>query len=347
MKRFIAVLGFLLMAIAVLAGLYHIAVKRTEYRKAEQKHDILRVYTDMPSAMIQVLGDQFLKDTGIQLEIVPLTSDQILNDSLKTAQPADVIITAEETLQQLDISEKLQPYSSEETDTVLNMYKGKNDTWTGVWLNPAVFVVNHEYFITHPGFPYTWDQVMGRQLVRLSFTDFIASAESSDLLVSLTEHFGEDGAMSRLSDAGRHVVQYGKYLSTPARMVALNKADIGISGYNEALQVKNDGFPLNIVYPDDGSPWYLYGIGISSGSEHKDHAEQFVDWLLSTEENKKVLQDAGYYYVFTNDGNLPLDDRGQTYTPWELEKVFFREGRNSLRNKWVDQIRFQGDSNKT
>jgi iron(III) transport system substrate-binding protein len=341
MKRTIAVLAFLCMAAAVFAGLYRFACTREQYKVAETSHDVIRVYTDMPATMISSLGEEFLDDTNMQLEVVPLTTQQILDDSLKSAQPADVILTAEETLQQLEIQEHLVPYTSEQTDTVLTMYKSPTGSWTGVWINPGVFVVNKDFYSKNQGFTYTWDQVMNQPNIRLCMTDFVASSEAADLLVSLAEHFGTDGAMGRLAMAGHHVVQYGKFLSTPSRMAAMNKCDIGISGYNEARQAEGDGFPVTVIYPDDGSPWYLYGAGIPTDSPHMDRAKLFINWLLSGEGHREALEKAGYYYITTNDTASRPDARGRELAPWELSKIYFREGRQSLLNTWVHTIRFQ------
>lgn len=70
-----------------------------------------------------------------------------------------------------------------------------------------------------------------------------------------------------LSEGNSHIVQYGKYLSTPSRMAGMGKCDIGISSYNEAMRAQKENLPLQIMYPTDGTSWYLYGIGLSADSK--------------------------------------------------------------------------------
>lgn len=78
--------------------------------------------------------------------------------------------------------------------------------------------------------------------IRLSMTDFIAADMAEDLLLSMAEHFGITEALYLLSEGNSHIVQYGKYLSTPSRMAGMGKCDIGISSYNEAMRAQKKIF---------------------------------------------------------------------------------------------------------
>lgn len=37
---------------------------------------------------------------------------------------------------------KIYKFTSEKTDTVLNIFKDKDGFWTGIWINPTIFIVN-------------------------------------------------------------------------------------------------------------------------------------------------------------------------------------------------------------
>lgn len=94
--------------------------------------------------------------------------------------------------------------------------------------------------------------MLTRKSVQLSMTDFIAADMAEDLLMCMAEHFGINETFQLLYQAQGHVVQYGKYLSTPSRMAAMGKCDIGISGLNETLRTRNENMPVTIIYPEDG-----------------------------------------------------------------------------------------------
>ena len=204
--------------------------------------------------------------------------------------------------------------------------------------------MNRDFYAENPDYIYTWDNVVTSPMTRLSVTDFVSSSEAEDLLYSMSERFGEDGAIGRLAYAGTHIVQYGKFLSTPARMAAMDKADIGISSFNEVMRVKNEHLPIAVVYPDDGQPWYLYGIGIFSDAAHKPDARRFVDWLLTGKTLDKAMNASDTYYLSTNELRRDKDERGHLLSLWNLKKVFVKTGRDSLKKRWVTQVRFARDT---
>lgn len=340
MRRLGAVLLFIAVAAAVFIGIFYYAGLRHE-QKQEEETPVLRVtvYTDLPQSALQVFDEPFYKETGIHLSVTEMTRDQ-MTGRIQNGNRPDLYLVSQDFLQELSREEILLPYTSDRTDTVLNDFKDENGFWTGVWVNPAVFAVNTEFADLHPAFSYTWDEVLLRQSVRLVMTDFIASGYSEDGLMSMVEHFGTDGAFDRLRQAAPHIIQYGKYLSTPAHMAAMDKCDIGISGYNEARRVQQEGLPIRIMYPDDGTYFYLYGVGLDRNSSEKGKARRFIDWILSSEDREEVMNKANYYYVYVNDTRMPEDDRKMKFSFWPLQKLYTIEGKKELLDRWVQNIRF-------
>ena len=341
MKRLASVLLFLGIAVLVFGSVILYMEKAARQRANDVASTrFIRVYTDMPADFIQTVGQAFARN----IVVVPLTTSQILDSTLRSDNMGDVVITSQEVLQQLSEKKELAPYSSPASDTVMHQYRAENDTWTGIWIDPVVFAVNRDFYAENPDYIYTWDNVVTSPMTRLSVTDFVSSSEAEDLLYSMSERFGEDGAIGRLAYAGTHIVQYGKFLSTPARMAAMDKADIGISSFNEVMRVKNEHLPIAVVYPDDGQPWYLYGIGIFSDAAHKPDARRFVDWLLTGKTLDKAMNASDTYYLSTNELRRDKDERGHLLSLWNLKKVFVKTGRDSLKKRWVTQVRFARDT---
>lgn len=345
MKRLASVLLFLGIAVLVFGSVILYMEKAARQRANDVASTrFIRVYTDMPADFIQTVGQAFARKEKINIVVVPLTTSQILDSTLRSDNTGDVVITSQEVLQQLSEKKELAPYSSPASDTVMHQYRAENDTWTGIWIDPVVFAVNRDFYAENPDYIYTWDNVVTSPMTRLSVTDFVSSSEAEDLLYSMSERFGEDGAIGRLAYAGTHIEQYGKFLSTPARMAAMDKVDIGISSFNEVMRVKNEHLPIAVVYPDDGQPWYLYGIGIFSDAAHKPDARRFVDWLLTGKTLDKAMNASDTYYLSTNELRRDKDERGHLLSLWNLKKVFVKTGRDSLKKRWVTQVRFARDT---
>ena len=100
------------------------------------------------------------------------------------------------------------------------------------------------------------------------------------------------------------------------------------------MQKKNSS-----LYPDDGQPWYLYGIGIYKDAPNFELAGEFVDWVLS-EDLKNTMGEVGTYYLLTNDVMQEKDDRGCLLDLWDLKKVFVKEGRDAFKKEWISEVRF-------
>ncbi|WP_299001129.1 substrate-binding domain-containing protein [uncultured Dialister sp.] len=345
MKRLASVFLFLIMAALAFWGILHYA-RHLEVVKEEKKNpsEYVTVYTDMPSGMLEGLSPSFFKDTGLKINIVYLSSDQMLRaDGGGTDTPAaDMYITSQDGLMKLKKGEFLAPYSSAQTDTALNLFKDEECYWTGLWVDPVVFAVNRDYADRHPAFSYNWNEVLTRNSVRLSMTDFMAADMAGDLLMCLVEHFGLEDTFRYLGIAQNHMVQYGKFLSTPSRMAGMGKCDIGISGLNEALRSVKDKMPIRIMYPEDGSPWYLFGAGISAHGQYPERAKVLMDWLLSSSSYKKDMEENRYYYIYVNDYTLEPDAAGNFLQFWNLEKEYFDEGKKDLLTRWGEKIRFGG-----
>ncbi len=343
MKRLFSVLLFLLLACGSFFGIWQYG-KGQEEKKREVIHPIdkVAIFTDLPTGLLEPIGEAFYAEKGVQFDISYFTAADLLKGNKESESKADVYISSQDILMKLKDQSRLSPYASQYTDTALNLFKDEDACWTGLWVDPVVFAVNRDFSRTHPAFAYTWSEVFDRQSVNLSMTDFIAADMSKDLLMCLAEHFGPEYTFFLLARAQQHLVQYGKYLSTPSRMAAMGKCDIGISGLNEALRTQKEDMPVTILYPEDGSPWYLYGIGLAADSAHPERAALLIDWLLEANHYKSVMEKNRCYYVYVNDDRIKPDAAGVTLNYWELEKKYFDEGRKDLLNQWGEKIRFGG-----
>lgn len=342
MKRLAAILLFFLVTGAIFLGILTWA-RRGEARREQERpaQAVLEVATDLPADLAEAAGDAFEKESGIIVNVTAVTSADLLSGAFPGGKQPDAVLSSQEVLQELRRKKELLPYMSQRTDIVLDAYKDREGCWTGLFMDPLVLAVNEDFAKKRDHYRYTWEGIMVDHSAALSMTDVVASSMAADFLFSLAEHFGPDGAMARLRAAGTHMVQYGKYLSTPSRMAAMGKCDIGISSYNEARRTEKEGLPLTIIYPDDGSPYYLYGAGITAGSRHPERAGAFIDWLLSDLSYQKELGERGYHYLYVNDIHFPADGRGKYLSLWNLDKVYYEDGKKDLVNRWIHEIRFR------
>ena len=339
MRRIGEIFLFLLLAGALLMSVFlYGSGKRQVAEEAPKKEaPAITVYTNWPQGMVSVLAPAFTEETGIYVRVVDMSGEEMKKEAAG-GNPADLYLASQKVLMDLADAGKTAAYTSGATDTVLDEFKEKDGLWTGLFVNPVVFAVNLEFAEKNPDFIYSWNDVLQRKSVRISLLDFPATEFSADSLMSLVEHYGTEEAYRLLGEAAPHVVQYGEYLSTPAQMAAMDKCDIGISGYVEAAGLLAEKMPIRIFYPEEGTWYFLYGAALDKNAGKE--AKVFLEWLLTNGAEEEKLLASGFGYLNVNARKLPEDAAGHRLHVWHLEKRYTEGGKNGLLEQWVREIRF-------
>ncbi len=344
MKRIGAVFLFLLLVAAAFGALWlHLETKRQEAAQRVSATETgtgtqrLLIYSQWPPGMAPVLAEAAKGNADISVDIREMTADE-MKTAVREGRRAQVYLASQRVLMDLAKAGAFSPHTSGATDTVLADFKDKDGFWTGVWMNPVVFAVNADFEKRNPDFLYSWNDVLQRGNVRLVMLDFSATAFSTDSLMSLVEHYGTDEAYRLLGAASSHVVQYAEFLSTPAQMAAMDKCDIGISGYREAKKLADDGLPICWLYPEDGTWCFLYGAALDK--EAGEEAAAFLDWLLTDGGQDARWQKAGYDFMQVNAEGLPEDAHGRQPEFWSLLKRYTESGQKDLTERWIRSVRF-------
>ena len=174
-------------------------------------------------------------------------------------------------------------------------------------------------------------------------TDFVASQNAANLLYNMVEHKGEPDALAYLLALKPHVIQHAKFLSTPIRLTALGESDIGIGNLSDAQQYIRHSYPVKMIYPSDGTSFYLTGAAVQKDSKHKNESIEFITWLLSNDTAKYMMEN-NFTYIFANPEVVEtLDSLGQSVVLWPVNGGYTVEGKKLLLNHWVSQVRFRKD----
>ena len=340
MKRIGAVCLFLFLVAAVFGTLLlHWEMKRqqTEETVPAPATNSILIYSQWPQGMAPILTEMAKEKAGISVVIREMTADE-MKAAVREGQRAQVYLASQKVLMDLAEAGAFVPHISGVTDTVLTDFKDANGYWTGVWMNPVVFAVNADFMKRNPDFLYSWNDVLQRSNVRLVMLDVSATEFSADGLMAVVEHYGTDEAYRLLAAASSHVVQYAEFLSTPAQMAAMDKCDIGISGYLEAKKLSDDGLPIRWFYPEDGTWCFVYGAALDK--EAGEEAVVFLDWLLSDGGRDVKWREAGYDFMQVNAEGLPEDAHGRRPEFWSLLKRYTEGGQKELTERWIRSVRF-------
>ena len=340
--------SLLLMAFAlfliVLAGSAYLA-GADDAREQRPMREVI-AYTTLPAAQVERLSDEYERVSRVRVNFVPLSQGDILRrlkerESGQGKAPA-VVLADRETMDRAAEMGAFIPYVSESGDAVAENFKEPNGLWIGVWYDPVIFCVNRDYLRQQVILPDTWVK-LSQMNARIGVTDFLAADASANLLISMIGQYGDAAAYQIWRDIHPHVVQYAKYLSNPVRQAGMGEVDISVAVQSETLRYLNDGYPLKIIYPADGTAYMLTGTGItkSTQAEQTAAAQAFADWLL-TDEAQQVLQRNGFYFLPTNPGTLAYKSfSGKNLVLYDQMVRFTPEQRHDLLDRWVKYIRLK------
>ena len=206
----------------------------------------ITVYTTIPAEQAALLAQEYEKSYRVRVNFNTMSAEDLSDRLKKEAKKpgADLVVASRQVLETAAADGAFVPYESEEADSVPDSLKSDNEAWVGIWYDPIVFCVNSDYLATLPRIPSTWKEVAEYPGIRLGMTDFMAADNAANIYMFMVAQNGEDSALNYMKQLHPHVVQYAKYLSTPARMTGMGEADISVVVQSEALRYIGDGYPL-------------------------------------------------------------------------------------------------------
>lgn len=310
-------------------------------RTPGQSGRIVTVCTTMPPEQAGLLAEEYGRMAQVDVRFIPMTPEELsasLSDRKKQPE-ADLVLADSRIMREAARKGAFVPYLSEGTDSVAAVFKDEDGAWTGVWYDPIVFCVNSDYLRTMPRIPETWAEFSAYPDMRVGMTDFLAADAASNLYFTMVSVYGEAEVVRQLSALHPKVVQYVKFLSTPVRMTGMGEVDAAVAVQSETLRYINDGYPIRIVHPADGTAYMLTGAGLLRAN--KPLAQDFFEWLLS-DGAQLTLQRENVFFVPTNTGtlaykqlagkNIALFDKKENFTPAE---------RSALLDRWLQNVRFK------
>ena len=325
--------------LGVITGTMYISGSGSHQESSGSLLGEITVYTTLPAENVSYLAESYEKSTHVKVNFIPMSEDE-LEKQIEQGK-GDMVLADSRVLRRAAGAGWLVPYASLHGDSVSNSLKDENNYWTGTWYDPVVFCINRDYMQRTERLPLGWQDLASKQEMRVGITDFLAADSAANLYFFLIAQFGQEKAIEMLRQLHPHVVQYAKYLSTPVRMAGMGEVDVAVAVQSEALRYIEDGYPLKIIQPEEGTAYTLLGTGILLNAPQAELAKKFADWLL-TDEAMLVLQSNKFYFVPCNPDTLAykrlavrnprLFDQQADYPPAKKQE---------LLDIWVKQVRIQ------
>ncbi len=301
----------------------------------------ITVYTSLPVEQAAALSQEYEKTAGVRVDIVPLTAGELVARLSQDASAprADLVIASADTLDAAQKAKLLTAYTSAQTDIIPARFCDADDFWTGLWYDPIVFAVNRDYLKKQSKPPANWAELTTTGNARLVMTDFLVAEEAANLLYSMAAAQGDDQTIAFLAGLHPRVVQYAKFLATPARATGLGEADIAVTMRSEAVRYSKDGFPLQIIVPADGTAFTVTGAGLAAGSPRAEDAGRFLDWLTKGAA-QAVLEKNNLFFVPTNpELTAGKENKGDEISLFAYKTALTPAQKAGLLDRWVKTVR--------
>lgn len=342
MRRYtvLLVVSFVIM-LMVITGTMYISGAGSNRNGSRQLLGEITVYTTLPVENVTYLAEEYEENNKVQVNFVPLSEQELEQRVREQSGKADLLLADSRLLRRLAAQGWLVPYLSEHNDAVADSFRDDGGFWIGTWYDPMVFCINRDYMQRNEHLPLGWKDLSEAGRMRIGITDFLAADSAANLYFFLTAQFGEEAALDLLRKIHPRVVQYSKYLSTPVRMAGMGEVDLTVAVQSEVLRYIDDGYPLKIIQPEEGTAYVLIGTGVLLNAPHGEQAKKFADWLL-TDEAQLVLQNNKFYFVPTNPATLAYK-RLAVRNPVLFKQMadFPREKKQELLDRWVKLVRLQ------
>jgi iron(III) transport system substrate-binding protein len=199
----------------------------------------------------------------------------------------------------------LEPYAPAGLDAVNSKFRDDANppTWVGnnVWM--SAFCVNTvESEKLGLPIPKGWEDLTNPVYKGYIVMSNPASSGTGFLSVSsiLQNAASEEAGWDYLTKLHENIAQYMHSGSRPCKAAGQGEFPIGISFDYRAVSQKNDGEPIQPVFPVEGSGWDVESNALVKKAEIKDASKVFLDWAISPEVMAKYAQNFSITSVKTD-----------------------------------------------
>ena len=256
---------------------------------AAEKHLVL--YSANDNTVNTMVAEAFTKASGIQVDVVS-TGSGVLFRRIASEQDrpqADVIWGVSASLLR-ENSKYFEPYAAKERNAVPAAYRDPNNLWLGTNLQLLTISQNTAAIPAADG-PKSWSDLLDpKWKAKIAYTDPANSGSAyvnATFLVSLWG--GNDAAWTKLAG----LLANAKVLNRSTLVFEGNGSGeypLGMSLEYAGYLWQQNGAPVRVVYPSDGTVAVAEGVAIIKGGPDLDAAKAFVEFINGKDIQGQLLR---------------------------------------------------------
>ncbi len=243
----------------------------------------------------------------------------------------------------------LMPYQSANLAEIMPQFKDpakrKGNYSSAVYVGILGFGVNTERLKEkNLPVPKCWKDLTDPMYKgEIQIADPQSSGTAYTALATFAQLWGDDQSFDYLKQLNKNISQYTKSGVAPARNTARGETAIGIGFLHDYSLEKEQGAPIELIAPCEGTGYEIGGVSILKGARNVENAKLFVDWALSKEAQELSWKKGKSYQILTNTTaessplSLKLDDL--KLINYDMDKYGASDTRKALIDKWVNDVK--------
>ncbi|MGB4374401.1 MAG: ABC transporter substrate-binding protein, partial [Defluviitoga tunisiensis] len=164
------------------------------------------------------------------------------------------------------------------------------------------------------------------------------SGTAYTFITGLISVYGEDGAMDYLKKLAKNIQSYTQSGTGPSKAVGIGQAAVAIQFTPAFFEFKEQGYPIEVVFPVEGVPYESACVSIVKGAAHKTEANTLIDWLLSKKGQQVIVDEKTYFYPVRADVNFGSLQPLSTIKLISVDEAWAAENKNRIIERWIKEV---------
>lgn len=304
----------------------------------------LTVYSSVDEENSTNILKAFTAATGVKVDMVFLSSGPALSriEAEKNNPQADVWFGAPSENHILAHERDLtQAYVSANSAGLKDQFRDPDGYWHAIYTNPLAFGVRTD-ILKERGAPEpgSWADLLNpayKGLIQMPSPQ--SSGTAYAVVLTLREIMGEDAAFDYMKKLNPNIQTYTQSGTAPSGALGVGETPIAIQFTPGFLKLKDEGFPVDVVFPSEGVGYEVAAMSILKGAKNLDDSKKLVDWMTSKEGQQAMVDAKTYFLPVRGDVNagkgVPSLDEIKLIS---YDPTYASENRQRLVDRWTDEV---------
>lgn len=283
---------------------------------AQDEAGRVTAYTTLDEELARKVFNAFTEETGIQVDWVRLsTGECVARMQAEQENPQASIWYGGVGLGHIEAKNKglTIPYDSPAAQMPDN-FRDAERYWSGIYAGPLCFESNIqslEKFGLQA--PESWEDLTKPEYEgHIQMANPGSSGTAYNVLATMVTLYGEEKAFEYMQRLDRNITQYTRSGSAPGKNAAIGETSIAIGYAHDGVKLVNQGYPLKITFPSEGTGYEVASISLIKGGPEgeMENAKKLYDWALG--ETAAKIYTTAFSVPFVDvplpDGALPISE---------------------------------------